>query len=261
MSLSTILPPNFPGISHLDLCPPDHSNSPQVSNHSSPKVGSTSSGSLPRVRTAATLSNASSPSNQNNGTRRLRGGHLRTVGITNFETIMEARHASREALSTPEDYRREKIGMSFSDLVQDRKQLQKQLHDSVAFTTHVNSPAGPSRFDAYKQSRAKLNGMIDDLQTMQLNSQGKSGIKADGLTFLADNAFVGTDRSNLTGSGVGRDKRVYDSVALYAELRYIELKEREKDHGLLPTRLKAAVVGDLLRRIGAVIPGYSQVLT
>eukprot|EP01034_Spumella_vulgaris_P022685 gene22685-28833_t len=53
---------------------------------------------------------------------------------------------------------------------------------------------------------------------------------------------------------------MFDSVAVFAEIRLIELREREAHHGATPTKLKATVVADLLLRLCEKIEEHCVIL-
>eukprot|EP01033_Poteriospumella_lacustris_P005720 gene5720-4095_t len=50
------------------------------------------------------------------------------------------------------------------------------------------------------------------------------------------------------------------SIAIEIETRYMEMKEKEKDSGPMPTRFKAAIVGDLLHRMESMYGDASRLL-
>lgn len=110
-----------------------------------------------------------------------------------------------------------------------------------------------------KRKSAKVSALLNDLEKIGYDTIGGTGenMGSDGMRFLSNTSRLSTAESR---SRLIAGKQSSMSIAIEIETRYMELKEKEKDSGPMPTRFKAAVVGDLLHRMESMYGDASRLL-
>lgn len=61
-------------------------------------------------------------------------------------------------------------------------------------------------------------------------------------------------------SSFQREKDNFESISLYVETRYVEMKQHQSEYGVIPTRVKAAVTADLIMKLAGSMGRYSSML-
>lgn len=118
-------------------------------------------------------------------------------------------------------------------------------------TMHLSTKKIPDR---------NLYLMLDELEKIGSDTLGGTGLNIgiDGMAFLSE---VSSDNSKLQNRRLStHGTQLTTTSILEMELRYFEMKEKERSSGSSPTRFKAAVVGDLLQRLVPLVGEYSHVL-
>jgi hypothetical protein len=110
-----------------------------------------------------------------------------------------------------------------------------------------------------KRKSAKVSALLNDLEKIGYDTIGGTGenMGSDGMKFLSNTSRVSTAESR---SRLISGKQSSMSIAIEIETRYMEMKEKEKDSGPMPTRFKAAIVGDLLHRMESMYGDASRLL-
>eukprot|EP01032_Pedospumella_encystans_P028654 gene28654-32365_t len=190
-------------------------------------------------------------------------GRYRKVTLTKLDTMLahssevrrshEENSLSNDSLSLSlNPLQAKSLDDLFTSTYYEREETRKQLDADHCFTSKVQTPRLVQLdSEAHFKSKDLLNAMIEDVSVMSMstmNTKGKSLGGGSIGTLKEWKSMYETENNN------------YDSAALYAEVRYLELKAKERESGYHPTKLKATVCADLMLKLSSATGRYAKIM-
>ncbi|KAJ1436899.1 hypothetical protein B484DRAFT_445377 [Ochromonadaceae sp. CCMP2298] len=178
------------------------------------------------------------------------GGKMRRVQLARLDRDEEEDAESISVAGT--SLASKSVEDLYAEQYLERETTKRQLDEGLYFTSKIATPRLlASDRNATFKSKDLMNTLIEDISFMSMStmdSKGPSLVSGTTGSMQEWKTLYNTETTN------------FDSMALYAEVRYLELKALEGENDSQCTKLKATVCADLLLKLCTATGRYTQVM-